>query len=89
MVTMRESVEWILKVIAQYGFTVLTTIFAANYFDKFISSLLFQREKPWISQLVVVVCLSLATKVEETQVPLLLDIQICDIVLLNTQCGCL
>ncbi|KAI7981461.1 Geranylgeranyl transferase type-2 subunit beta 1 [Camellia lanceoleosa] len=38
-------------------------------------------------QLVAVACLSLAAKVEKTQVPLLLDFQVCDIALLNTQCG--
>ncbi|KAF5961360.1 hypothetical protein HYC85_002569 [Camellia sinensis] len=76
MVARRESVDWILRVIAHYGFTVLTTVLAVNYFDRFISSLSFQREKPWMSQLVAVACLSLAAKVEETQVPLLLDFQV-------------
>ncbi|XP_060170490.1 cyclin-D3-3-like [Lycium barbarum] len=32
-------------------------------------------EKPWMNQLVAITCLSLAVKVEETQVPLLLDLQ--------------
>ncbi|KAF3774288.1 Cyclin-D4-1 [Nymphaea thermarum] len=34
------------------------------------------REKPWMTQLAVVACLSLATKVEESQVPLLLELQV-------------
>ncbi|KAK6796773.1 hypothetical protein RDI58_004474 [Solanum bulbocastanum] len=32
--------------------------------------------KPWMSQLVVIACLSIAAKVEEIQVPLLLDLQV-------------
>lgn len=72
----REAVEWMLKVNAYYGFTALTAILAINYFDRFLSSLHFQRDKPWMIQLVAVTCLSLAAKVEETQVPLLLDLQV-------------
>lgn len=72
-----EAVEWMLKVSAHYGFTNLTSILAINYLDRFLSSVHFQREKPWMIQLVAVTCLSLAAKVEETQVPLLLDLQVC------------
>lgn len=74
----REAVEWMLKVNAHYGFTALTAILAVNYFDRFISSVHFQRDKPWMVQLVAVACISLAAKVEETQVPLLLDLQVED-----------
>ncbi|CAI0557447.1 unnamed protein product, partial [Linum tenue] len=34
------------------------------------------KDKPWMIQLVAVTCLSLAAKVEETDVPLLLDLQV-------------
>ncbi|KAJ6344752.1 hypothetical protein OIU76_006302 [Salix suchowensis] len=37
-----------------------------------------KKEKPWMTQLAAVSCLSLAAKVEETQVPLLLDFQVED-----------
>ncbi|CAI9752876.1 unnamed protein product [Fraxinus pennsylvanica] len=37
---------------------------------------LIMKDKPWMSQLTAVACLSLAAKVEETQVPLLLDLQV-------------
>lgn len=74
----KEAVEWILKVNAYYGFTALTAILAINYLDRFMSGLHFQREKPWMIQLAAVTCLSLAAKVEETQVPLLLDLQVAD-----------
>lgn len=74
----KEAVDWILKVKAHYGFTPLTAILAINYLDRFLSSLHFQKDKPWMIQLVAVSCLSLAAKVEETQVPLLLDLQVVD-----------
>ncbi|XP_033511813.1 cyclin-D3-1-like [Nicotiana tomentosiformis] len=72
----KEAVKWILKVNAHYGFSTFTAILAINYFDRFLSSLHFQKDKPWMIQLVAVTCLSLAAKVEETQVPLLLDFQV-------------
>ncbi|EXC22606.1 hypothetical protein L484_003174 [Morus notabilis] len=42
----------------------------------FLLSFEFQREKPWMAHLAFVACLSLSAKVEETQVPLLLDFQV-------------
>jgi cyclin D3 len=77
MVVRREAVEWFLRVKAHYGFSALTGVLAVNYFDRFISSSRFRRDKPWMGQLAAVACLSLAAKVEETQVPLLLDLQVC------------
>ncbi|KAM7251063.1 hypothetical protein ACFE04_022946 [Oxalis oulophora] len=71
----KEAVDWILRVKAHYGFRVLTVVLALNYFDRF-SSLGFKFVKPWMGQLVAVACLSLAAKVEETHVPLLLDLQV-------------
>ncbi|TMX00497.1 hypothetical protein EJD97_000740 [Solanum chilense] len=73
-----DVVEWILKVNAHYDFSALTAILAINYLDRFLSSLQFQKDKPWMTQLAAVTCLSLAAKVEETQVPLLLDFQVED-----------
>lgn len=71
-----KAVEWMLKVNAHYGFSALTAVLAVNYFDRFLSSSCFQRDKPWMSQLAAVTCLSLAAKVDETDVPLLLDLQV-------------
>ncbi|XP_044470455.1 cyclin-D3-3-like [Mangifera indica] len=71
-----EAIEWIFKVKAIFGFNALTAVLAINYFDRFISSFKFQRDTPWMGQLTAVTCLSLAAKVEETQVPLLLDLQV-------------
>lgn len=72
----KEAVDWILRVKAHYGFSALTTVLAVNYFDRFACSRTFQRDTPWMSQLAAVTCLSLAAKVEEIDVPLLLDLQV-------------
>ncbi|PIN10342.1 G1/S-specific cyclin D [Handroanthus impetiginosus] len=74
----KEAVEWILKINSHYGFSPLTAILAVNYLDRFISTLSFPKDKPWMMQLIAVTCLSLAAKVEETHVPLLLDLQVED-----------
>lgn len=71
-----EAINWMLKVIVCYGFNASTAVLAVNYYDRFIISPCFQKEKPWMSQLAAVACLSIAAKVEETQVPLLLDLQV-------------
>ncbi|CAH1424357.1 unnamed protein product [Lactuca virosa] len=74
----KEAVDWILRVKSHFGFTHLTAILSINYLDRFLSSLHFQNDKPWMIQLLAVTCLSLAAKVEETQVPSLLDLQVED-----------
>lgn len=74
----RQAIEWMLKVNAHYSFTALTAVLAVNYLDRFLFSFHLQTEKPWMPQLAAVACLSLAAKVEETQVPLLLDLQVED-----------
>ncbi|KAE8711740.1 Cyclin-D3-1 [Hibiscus syriacus] len=78
----REAVEWMLKVNAFHGFTSLTVVLAVNYLDRFLTSFRFQRDdgnKPWMIHLVAVACLSLAAKVEEAHVPLLLDLHVGEI----------
>ncbi|KAK1299646.1 Cyclin-D3-1 [Acorus calamus] len=77
----RHAVDWILTSSTRHGFNALTSILSINYLDRFISSsgpVRLQSDKPWMSQLVAVACLSVAAKVEETQVPLLLDLQVED-----------
>uniref|UniRef100_A0A2P2JQR6 B-like cyclin n=1 Tax=Rhizophora mucronata TaxID=61149 RepID=A0A2P2JQR6_RHIMU len=73
-----EAVDWILKVNSHHSFTALTAVLAVNYLDRFLFSFLVQAEKPWMTQLAAVACLSLAAKMEETHVPLLLDLQVED-----------
>ncbi|XP_047950815.1 cyclin-D3-1-like [Salvia hispanica] len=71
-----EAVGWILKVVRYYSFSALTAVLAVNYFDRFQNSSESRVEKPWMAQLTAVACISLAAKVEETHVPLLLDLQV-------------
>ncbi|KAL5714035.1 hypothetical protein ACHQM5_016051 [Ranunculus cassubicifolius] len=72
------AIEWMLRVNAHYSFSPLCAVLSVNYLDRFLSSFQFQKDKPWMIQLAAVACLSLAAKVEETQVPLLLDLQVED-----------
>ncbi|KAL8166001.1 hypothetical protein V2J09_007500 [Rumex salicifolius] len=72
----REAVDWIFRVHSHYSFSFLTALMAVNYFDRFFSSFRLHDDKPWLTQLVAVACLSVAAKVEETHVPLLLDLQV-------------
>ncbi|KAL8152117.1 hypothetical protein V2J09_021925 [Rumex salicifolius] len=85
----KESVEWMMMVNTHLGFSIPTLVLAVNYFDRFsrVASSFLEipaiddehcnaTNFPWITQLVSVACLSLASKVQETHVPLLLDFQI-------------
>lgn len=79
-----RAVYWMLTVQAFHGFTPCTAFLAVNYFDRFLAN---QRENllhesrsvPWLLQLLAVGCMSLAAKVEEPEVPLLLDLQVGDV----------
>ncbi|GLJ16052.1 hypothetical protein SUGI_0266640 [Cryptomeria japonica] len=72
----QDAVSWILKVHAHYGFSLATAVLSINYLDRFLSTTCLQEDKPWMTQLTAVTCLSLAAKVEEIEVPLLLDLQV-------------
>lgn len=72
----RQAADWILKVVAFYSFSALTSLLAVDYLDRFLVCFHSQRNKPWMTHLAAVACLSIAAKVEETQVPLLLDLQV-------------
>lgn len=74
----QDGLSWILKVHAYYNFGPLTAYLAINYLDRFLSSYQMPQGKAWMLQLLSVSCLSLAAKMEETHVPLLLDLQIED-----------
>lgn len=72
----REAVGWILKVHSFYNFGAPTAYLAVNYLDRFLSRhRMPQGVKAWMIQLMAVACLSLAAKMEETQVPLPSDLQ--------------
>ncbi|KMZ72099.1 Cyclin-D2-1 [Zostera marina] len=73
-----RSVDWIIKVSKCYNFSALSTYLAVSYMDRFLSSHEFPEPSGWPMQLLSVACLSLSAKLEEPEVPSLLDLQIED-----------
>lgn len=73
----QDSINWILKVHAHYDFKPVTALLAVNYVDRFLCSYCLPGDG-WQYQLLSVACLSLAAKMEEPCVPLLIDLQIMD-----------
>ncbi|XLR04729.1 hypothetical protein HN51_059606 [Arachis hypogaea] len=51
---------------------------AINYLHRFLFTFTVKKKQPWLTHLVAVACISLAAKMEETQVPLPLDLQVED-----------
>ncbi|XP_078443684.1 cyclin-D3-3-like [Wolffia australiana] len=73
VLTRESAVQWIVSSCGRHGFNTQTALLAVNYLDRFLSSAVAQQ--PWMAQLSAVACLSLAAKMEEIRVPLLLDLQ--------------
>ncbi|XP_062221935.1 cyclin-D3-1-like [Phragmites australis] len=74
----RDAIDWIWKVIEHYNFAPLTATLSVNYLDRFLSTYELPEGKAWMTQLLAVACLSLASKMEETFVPLPLDLQVAE-----------
>ncbi|KAH7518126.1 hypothetical protein FEM48_Zijuj09G0138800 [Ziziphus jujuba var. spinosa] len=72
----QDSINWILKLHAHYHFSPVTAFLSVNYFDRFLSFHSLPQPNGWPFHLLSVACLSLAAKMEEPQVPLLLDLQV-------------
>ncbi|KAF2298725.1 hypothetical protein GH714_026256 [Hevea brasiliensis] len=72
----KEAIDWIGKVHAHFGFGPLCAYLSINYLDRFLSAYELPKGKAWMMQLLAVACLSLAAKMEETEVPLSLDLQV-------------
>ncbi|XP_028754517.1 cyclin-D4-2-like [Neltuma alba] len=72
----REALDWIWKVHNYYGFGPLSLCLSINYFDRFLSMYDLPRSHKWTGQLLAVACLSIATKVEETKMPQLIEFQV-------------
>ncbi|KAL9264200.1 Cyclin-D4-1-like protein [Drosera capensis] len=70
------AVDWILKVQSHYDFGSQCACLSINYFDRFLSAYELPKGKAWMMQLLAVACLSIAAKVEETDVPLPIDLQV-------------
>ncbi|KAL3603764.1 hypothetical protein D5086_004623 [Populus alba] len=66
-----EAITWILRVGTRktFGFHFHTAYLSMIYFDRFISSRSIDRRYSWVVKLISVACISLASKMEEVQVP--------------------
>ncbi|CAE6094297.1 unnamed protein product [Arabidopsis arenosa] len=74
----REALNWIWKACEEHQFGPLCFCLSMNYLDRFLSVHDLPSGKGWILQLLAVACLSLAAKIEETEVPMLIDLQVGD-----------
>ncbi|KAL9463994.1 hypothetical protein AB3S75_001738 [Citrus x aurantiifolia] len=72
----REALDWILKAHANYRFGPMSFCLSMNYLDRFLSVYELPKGKDWTVQLLAVACLSLAAKMEESEVPLLVELQV-------------
>ncbi|XP_011017120.1 PREDICTED: cyclin-D5-2-like [Populus euphratica] len=70
-----EAVTWILRTRKTFGFHFHTAYLSMIYFDRFISSRSLDRRYSWVVKLISVACISLASKMEEVQVPSSLEFQ--------------
>ncbi|KAK9743412.1 hypothetical protein RND81_03G237200 [Saponaria officinalis] len=77
LVSRNEAVYWIQKVQSHYNFGPLCLYLSVNYLDRFLSTYELPKGKAWMMQLLAVACLSIAAKMDETDVPLSLDLQVC------------
>ncbi|WOL01119.1 hypothetical protein Cni_G09833 [Canna indica] len=78
MAVRSDAIDWIQKVHVHHKFGPLTAYVSVNYLDRFLSCCEIQQGKAWMTQLLSVACLSLAVKVEETHIPLSMDLQACE-----------
>lgn len=73
----QEALQRILALNSYHAFSAFTAVLSVNYLDRFLLGLHTWRDmKPWMRHLAALACLSLAAKVAETHVPLLLDLQV-------------
>ncbi|XP_009614202.1 cyclin-D4-2-like isoform X1 [Nicotiana tomentosiformis] len=76
-IEIREQIlDLIGKVHSHFNFGPLCLYLSVNYLDRFLSAYDLPKGKAWMIQLLAIACLSLAAKMEETIVPLSLDLQI-------------
>ncbi|KAH7427838.1 hypothetical protein KP509_10G062700 [Ceratopteris richardii] len=71
-----NAARWMTKAHVSHKFSPLTIAMAMNYLDRYLQRNLSLPWKPWMMELLSVACLSLAAKMEEVDVPALLDLQI-------------
>ncbi|KAL0721510.1 hypothetical protein Bca4012_036109 [Brassica carinata] len=71
----RDALNWILKACEEHQFGPMCICLSMNYLDRFLSVHDIPSGNAWAAQLLAVACLSLAAKIEETDVPMLIDLQ--------------
>ncbi|KAE9615220.1 hypothetical protein Lal_00048267 [Lupinus albus] len=72
----KEAIHWIQKAGSHFGFGPLCEYLSINYLDRFLSAYELPKDRVWTMQLLAVTCLSLAAKIDETKVPIPLDLQV-------------
>ncbi|KAL5705890.1 hypothetical protein ACHQM5_024122 [Ranunculus cassubicifolius] len=72
----KEAIDWMRKVHSQYSFGPLSSYLSVNYLDRFLSNYNLPNDKDWVAQLLAVACLSLAAKMDESEVPLCVELQV-------------
>lgn len=75
LVARKQAVDWISKVHTHFSFGPLCAYLSVNYLDRFLAVYELPKDKPWMIQLLAVTCLSLGGKMDETEMPLILDMQ--------------
>ncbi|KAG6386669.1 hypothetical protein SASPL_151838 [Salvia splendens] len=71
----REALDWMIKACGHHNFGEFCLYLAMSYLDRFLSVYNLPKGKHWVIQLIAVSCLSLAAKLEEVNVPSLVDLQ--------------
>ncbi|XP_014503703.1 cyclin-D4-2 isoform X1 [Vigna radiata var. radiata] len=71
-----EAIDWIEKVREHFRFGPLCAYLSINYLDRFLSVYELPKQRVWTMKLLAVGCISLAAKMEETDVPTSLDLQV-------------
>ncbi|XP_021908056.1 cyclin-D1-1-like [Carica papaya] len=71
-----DAVHWMFEVHSYYGFKPETIYLSVNYLNRFLCSKTLPKNKAWAIQLAAIACLAVAVKMEEREVPFLLDLQI-------------
>lgn len=71
-----NAARWMTKALVLHKFDPVTVVMAVNYLDRYLQRNLSLPWKAWMMELLSVTCLSLAAKMEEVEVPALLDLQI-------------
>ncbi|KAK1371322.1 Cyclin-D4-2 like [Heracleum sosnowskyi] len=72
----QKAVDWIGKAHSHFSFGPLCAYLSVNYLDRFLSAYEIPTDQEWMMQLSAVACLSLAAKMEETEVPLCINLQV-------------